>query len=406
MPVLAACGGGDTPWSPALSGDSVSVSLTLCANPLPAFFAHQLADGSWASVVSDANGTFVFNSTPKAAVLYVMPDASGFSTHLVYATSAELATLTPACPAAAARTLHGTVSHLPPNADAIVAMGNVSSSGTAFDMTSVPGGSLDLFAEARVPSGADYDVASVILRRGLNPADGATFPDLDFNGAEATGTAAFSLTIGGLDQAETTSVRNYFSTATTSPQAYVMSHGSVTSSPTSFLSVPGSITQTGDLQTLSVDAWSNGNATMRGVALYYRVPQNVVLGLPPGLFAPTVNVLAGTTPSRVLVRFNRQAEYATLAYARYAQTDPQGHTWKWDVVMTDGYNPSSSLWSLTMPDVAQIANFPDAGLRGGMATTLGVGAVGGSLGWYLGNRAHEGDVVRHGLRVSQIVTTP
>jgi len=407
VPLVAACGGGDTPWSPSLRGDTVSVSLTLCANPLPTFFAHQNPDGSWTSVVSDANGTFAFNSTSKASIIWVTQDATGFSTHVIYATVAELATLAPVCPGAAPlRTLHGTVANLPPSADAVVAMGNVSSNATAFDMAAVPPGSLDLFAAARVPTGGDYDVASVILRRGLDPADDATLPALDFGTPEATPTVTNSLTFGPLNAAETTSVRNYFSTTTTSPQAYLTSHANVTSSPHTFVSVPASITQTGDLHMLSVDAWSNGNATLRSTARYYRVPSDQTLALGPALYTPMVDVLTASTPARVLVRLDRQAEYASLAYARYAQTDAQGRTWKWDVAMTTGFNPSSTLWSLTMPDIAHITNFPDAGLRANMTTTLGIGAVGGSLAWYMGIRAQDGDLVRQGLRVSQMVTTP
>src|SRR2546423_2024239 len=97
LAATGACGGGDLPWSPSTRGDTASVSLALCANPLPVFFAHQNEDGSWASVVSDAAGTFAFNSTPKASIIYVMQDATGFSTHVIYASTAELATLTPAC---------------------------------------------------------------------------------------------------------------------------------------------------------------------------------------------------------------------------------------------------------------------------------------------------------------------
>src|SRR5204862_152823 len=142
LAVTGACGGGDLPWSPSTRGDTASVSLALCANPLPIFFAHQNEEASWSRVVSDAAGTFAFNA------------------------------------------------------------------------------------------------------------------------AEAVATVTNALSIGGLNAAETTSVHNFFWTPSTSPQVYVTSHANIASSPHTITSVPASITQPGDVHTLSVDAWSNGNTTL------------------------------------------------------------------------------------------------------------------------------------------------
>jgi hypothetical protein len=406
LTALGACGGGDIPWSPSTRGDTVSVSMTLCANPLPAYFAHQNEDQSWSTVAPDANGTFAFNSVTKAAIIYVLTDATGFSTHVVYATAAELSTVAlPCATPTPVRTLHGTVTNLPVNADTYVAMGTGSDSGAAFDMTSVPPGALDLVAVARVLTGTDYDVASVIVRRGLNPADNATLPVLDFGSAEAVPTVTNSLTIGGLNAAETTYVRNYFWTPTTQPPVYMTARSGVTTSPQPFASVPASVTLTGDVHTLSVDGWSNGNTTLRAAVRFLRVPTDVSLALGPPVFNPRFTVLSGITPARVLAQLDRQPEYASLVAARYVQVSGTG-TWKWDVVMTNGYNPSSTTWSLTMPVTASLPGFPDAGLRGGVLTSVGIEAVSGTLAWHMAVPPQDGDVVRYGFRSSQITTSP
>ena len=76
------------------------------------------------------------------------------------------------------------------------------------------------------------------------------------------------------------------------------------------------------------------------------------------IFALAGALLAGIAV--VLSKAGMKNMDPTLAFAKYAQTDGQGHTWKWDVVLTNGYNPSSITWLSKVPQSdkhAMEANF-------------------------------------------------
>lgn len=187
----------------AAAGSIVRLDYSLCvAAARPIWVAYQDGSGAFTRVTGTANVyTFTILAT-KGAVATVTQSGVAFYTVVQYFSQAEAATLPIDCAGATGKTINGTVAGLGAGDVANISMGGggavVAPPATAFQLFPVATGAQDLVAYRRnaATPGAAND--RVIIRRGVNVADGGTLPQLDFtNVAEVMLPQTVTITLTG-----------------------------------------------------------------------------------------------------------------------------------------------------------------------------------------------------------------
>jgi hypothetical protein len=375
---VAFCLGGCSDSTSPGTQNLVDMILDFCASDVPSFFAFQNDGGAWTKVAADANGSFSFKAADKLIVAFVHQTGADFSTEIIHTTNADLQPVNGvACKEQlGAKSLNGTVAGVPAGNGAAITMGAattfVTGPTTAFQLTEVPTGLVDLVANRETFGTSAPTPNGVIVRRGLNLV--STIPVLDFNAPEAVAPAANVLTIGGLVSGESNTLSVYFTTATnTSHLLYIVS--SFTSGTQTIYGVPTSLTATSDFHSLGIAAsTSNGSAT-RGAIAWYRNPGDKTVTLGAALPTPAVNTVATTPYVRLRATLTKQDDYNALVAFFFTQISGNV-TRDWAVWATAGYfGIAPTTWDLTMPDLSGVAGFPAAGFQTGQNTFVSAEAT-------------------------------
>ena len=196
----------------ASGGGGQEVSFTFCDETgLPLWVAYQDGNGAWTQVVGVAN-TYTFNLTQaKGGIAFVMDQGGGeTTTQVFFAAAQELANIgANYCenPAGTSKTVNGSVAGLGLTDQSTISMGGATAAvfgagpGT-FMLQTVSDGPRDLIATRATFTGGGGGFQTVlnkmIIRRGLNPVNGATLPVLDFGSGEAFDPETRNLTINNL----------------------------------------------------------------------------------------------------------------------------------------------------------------------------------------------------------------
>jgi hypothetical protein len=369
---VALCLGGCSDSTSPGTQNLVDMILDFCASDVPSFFAFQNDGGAWTKVAADANGSFSFQAADKLIVAFVRQTGPDFSTEVIYTTNADLQPVNGvACKEQlGAKTLNGTVAGVPTGNGAAITMGAattfVTGPTTAFQLTQVPTGLVDLVANRETFGTSTPTPNGVIVRRGLNLV--STIPVLDFNAPEAVAPAANVLTVGGLVPGESNTLSVYFTTATnTSHLLYIV--GSFTSGTQTIYGIPTSLTATSDFHSLGIAASSSSGSATRGAIAWYRNPGDKTVTLGAALPTPAVSTVATTPYVRLRATLTKQDEYNALVAFFFTQTTANV-TRDWAVWATAGYfgGIAPATWDLTMPDLSGVAGFPAAGFQTGQTT--------------------------------------
>jgi hypothetical protein len=356
------------------------VSWQFCpASALPVWFAYQDGMASPWTRVTGINDIFAFDMTAaRGGVAYALPTATGgYRLHVTYGTTEELNTLGQRLCAGSrgGRTIHGTVAGLAAGSQAWVWFGGSSAivpAGSAFSLQNVLGGTFDLLASAiSTGAGGAYSLDALILRRGLDPANGASLATLDFAGAEAFAPVGQSVNVGnlGTDQTRLT-VAYHAAGRLTAP--YYADALPVASATRVYPGIPGSRQVAGDMHLLTLLAAPAGSAAtdpFRSATLVFRTaaPLDVTLG-------PTLSPVAVTVPSampyaRLQATYPVQTHYATHWTFAYAQASPGGLDREVVISATGAYFTTFSTITLALPDFAGTGGWDVAyGPRAGVAT--------------------------------------
>ena len=410
LTVTAVTGGtGNTTWEFCSAGDT------------PLWFAVQDGDGAWTRV-TPTGSTFKFNVTSaKGGVAFVTgatfasvasasrtlaarmstdlqkvlllrnrPSprrayaasalADGFSLTIFYGTQAELNSQgTNRCLPGTGKTVNGNVANVEPGQAATATLGPssatiVGGAGTAFQLTKVPDGALDLIASR---SSTNSVVDKVIIRRGLNQPDGSTIPVLDFDAAEAFAPATANVTVGNLN-GEAAEVSTLYFTSSGAGGAVLAPATVPGPSPYTYYGVPAAKQAAGDLHLVQAAAYPNSQdlTQSRSSALFFKDPTDRTVTLGPALSPPTVSP-AATTP---YVRFRAtgpiQTQYSKAVVAVFTQANAtQFHHAV--ISASEGYLAGAFTYDLTVPDFTGVSGWDnDWGPAAGTTTEWIVRASG------------------------------
>ena len=361
-----------------------NVTLAYCAADAPIWVAYQDGTGPWTRVTATGANSYTFSiSSGKAGIATVDTVGTGYDLNVTYASTAEINgfgnTLT--LGACGTKSINGTVANVSNTQFANVTLGYSSKfvipiASSAFTLTNVASGPQDLFA-ARLTA-ATQRVDKIILRRGIDLANGASLAVLDFNAAEAFAPGTANVTVSGLG-ADTASVASFFNGTRGSTfgilgsfNEYVAATGAVP-----YDAVPVAQLSSGELQQLYAFADAAGSSTsQRFSGVYFRAPSDRTLTMGPALGTPTVTRDATGPYSRARSVLVQQTEYNRYFTASYSQTSANRSA---SVTATSGYFGSAT-WDVAIPDLTGAAGWTNTwGLLNGTGIDWNVSAIGGAL---------------------------
>lgn len=338
-----------------------SVAFQLCDAATPVWAGYRSGAGPWVSLPISASGSYAFGIAGVGGLAFVLPrygDGArfGYETRVTYASAAELQSFgSGGCTRAGTKTIRGSVSGVQTNESADIALGPSSTTvpgqtgaTSAFTLSGVMDGAHDLLATRNVSSG---DATRLIITRGLDPADGATLPVLDFASAAAIAPVKATATVTGT--AVTPLVVSEFLTA----------NGTVTllsiaeAMSVSYGAVPTTSLIAGDLHALV--ALAEDASGLRGVVTYNRQAGARTLALGPVLAPPTITSLSTGPFARLQLLIPTQTQYQAFAYSEFQQgIDSTAGSRRVSILATAEYfNGLPGAWILAIPDLAQSAGF-------------------------------------------------
>lgn len=365
----------------AASGGSGNTSWQFCPlSGLPVWFAFQDGSGPWTQVQPDADNKYTFDiNSGRGGVAIAMTPSGQATVQIQYGTQAELNQQgVGICGGSSVgKTINGSVANVGLTEQAYISLGGAAStvlgaSGiNTFQIMNVPDGTVDLVASRAAfstgGSGPVIDFNKGIIWRDLNPADGSTLPVLDFESADAFTPVQQNLTINNLGTDGALITESFFTQNGGIGTLYAGVSQS-TSMNRTFKTVPSSVTQSGDLNLLTVAAWANGSTSptmTRSAIAYFAAPADQMVTLGPQMGAVTVSA-GGSTPYLMpRIQYTIQNEYGMYFVWGASQSGgTTGHTLL--VGATAGYLNGASTFDMTMPD------FSPAGFDAALALDPGV----------------------------------
>lgn len=339
--------------------------------------------GAWTRVTATTNGSgesyaFAFDQAGQVAV--VQNDAGGvgitvFNTtpQQVLALAAEECAMNRPTKTISGRIVNG-INSL--RGASIVAGGAgtiIPAAGSAFTLAGVKEGRTDIIAYLGVPNGTEFtQFDRIIMRRDIDPADGAVMADFDFAGSEWLFGVAANFTFRNLGGEMFTVARSYLTgNGNVGPLAF---YGPRSDSTLGLPGVPAAFRRPGDLHR-SIATTVNATAP-RSVVGYNTNFNSFPLEFGPPLDVPTVTV-ASSAPVRIRAEGGWSTAYGSAVGASFVQAG--GVTGARSVVMTASreFFGASGTFALETPDFAGASGFDsDWLLRSGVTTTHTVTATG------------------------------
>ena len=381
----------------AASTGGGNVSYAFCAPDIPIWFAYQNDAGNWTRVTAGANNTFAFNVPTRGGIAYVTQTGTNYDLTVVYGTAAELiaggqqrCTTLPR----GTKRLTGSVAGVAATDFASVSLGGSSEilvgGQTTFTLDSVPEGSLNLLASRSAIDLATFSLTPnrLILRRGVNYANNAVIPTLDFNGSESFAPATANLTINGAGT-DTAFVATTFFTGAFNLSGF--GTGGVFfnfgSSPLRYAGVPTERLQAGDMHALVAFANVRGDSTSsRGIYSFVRTITDRSVTIGPAPSAATVTAITSTPYLRLRATAASQASYNAGASVSFTQATRTAN-----ISVTPGYVGSApATWDLSVPDLTAAGFDASWGLRPATRTDWAFSTYGGNFLAFIGGVPAEG----------------
>jgi hypothetical protein len=378
-------GGGNTTWS-------------YCTNDIPTWFAYQDGVGAWTQVQPN-DGMFSFPINSGRGGVAVVRD--GTDLEIYFGTQAELNLYGTRCGGTgttASKTVNGTMSGLAVTDQGFVTFGGstavVTAGQSAFTLQNVFEGASDLVASRSSLSiqgtSVTTQMTAGIIRRGIDPANNSTMPDLNFNSAEAFMPDSRNLTINnlGMDQAIVSSV-------------FITGNGGFASLYTdaslggganrTFFAVPNAVRQSGDLQFLQVSALANlSTPTFRSVTSYFASSADKTVTLGGNITGVTVTVPGTTGYARIGATWPIQTEYDDL----FTLTGGQAGGRSFFIFVTKGYTGGTGTFTYSIPDFSGVSGWMNTyGPQVGSAVTWSFSASSYSQDGGFSNPLQDGVIV-------------
>jgi len=316
--------------------------------------------------------------------------ADAFTLSIFYGSQAELNSQgTGSCsPGVTGKTVNGSVANLGLTQLAFVSLGAATStvigaSGSTFQLKDVAPGALDLIS-SRISidlATSAFNVDKLIIRRGLNQADGSTItPALDFNAAEAFAPVTPTLTIGNLNGEAGSALSFYFTSGLggASAAAPLFVTGTPGPGPFTYAGVPAAKQASGDLHLVLATASPNTtNPTQsRSSGIFFKDATNRTVTLGSALNQPTVSAAATAPYVRFRATGGVQAEYNKSISVEFTQSAAAASR---TVIFsaTEGYLAGLATYDFTIPDFTAVAGWDSNwGPKAGAATRWDVTGTG------------------------------
>ncbi len=394
--------GGNVAYSFACTGASL----------VPIWFGRQDGNGPWLPVAGSAGNQFVFNiASGQGGVAWVTGAGNQFVLTVHLGSTLELQQLGQNnCPSALAKTITGSVAGVGGTDLAFIGMGGASAvvaaaGGTGFTLNNVPDGLRDLIAARVTNAGGVAQLAKLIARRGLNEANGAVLPVLDFGSGEAFDPAQASVTINNIG-AENARVSLGYVTST-SPFAILFSETNASANAArTWRGFPGARQSAGDLHALLVTSTPGGlptPATQRIHLLHSRDVADRVITLGNLLNLPTVTTSLNVNYIRFQFEMAIQSEYNKTWVITFAQNQLAGSTRSSTMTVMPGYLASTANgapFNVSLPDFHTGASGFN-GFWGPLDDFLANWTLTG-IGWNGANPVIEGGVITTGVRTGAV----
>jgi len=219
----------------------------------------------------------------------------------------------------------------------------------------------------------------LIIRRGLNQADGSTIPVLDFNAAEAFAPATANITVGNLNGEQAGVSTSYFTSfGSGSAGASLATGGLPGPGPFIYYGVPTAKQVAGDLHLTQVTAFPSAQdfTQFRSSGLFFKDPTDRTITLGAALTAPTLSAAATAPYVRFRATAAIQAAYnknITVLFTQANTAAPRAVT----IGATEGWLAGLATYDFTVPDFTGVAGWDNNwGPKVGIATQTIVVASG------------------------------
>jgi len=377
-------------------GGSGNVTFEFCGETgIPLWVAYQDGSGPWTRVVGNAQNEYRFQiDANRGGVAWVTLEDGFPQTTVFYYTRTEfLAISGTQCGEGGGgfKTVNGSVAGLGPLESAFISLGGASTQVSvgqppSFVLNNVVDGLQDLVA-ARAAlsisgSGANLTTNRIVIRRGLNPANNATLPVINF-ATEGFAPASASLTVNGVTATEIAASVGFFTTQRGGLGGYFF--GIETGTQQTYYGIPTNQLAPGDLHYLQVAAsdttgvQSGAPGSTRQVGTAFRDVQNRTVTLGPALVVPTISTVATAPYARLRAQWTLQPQYNRFLYAVFTQALGASTTGRGITLgTTSSYLGGSTSADLVVPDFSGVSGWDNSwGLVAGAST---VWTVSGS-GW-------------------------
>ena len=298
-----------------------SIQWNFCQLP-PWFVAvRDGAAGPWTRVVPSGTGfTHNFSIAASSGAVAVVSVDSGVARTTVYQGSTPELTAIGAAecavnPPATTRAVPGTVTGMAATEVAYIGMGGWTQSvfgNGSYSMLNLASGPLDLLA-TRTTTDVSLNslISRMILRRGLNPAAGASNAVLDFNGSEAFAPSLSTWTFGNTNGEQFSTAQSLLTAGGSAVPLNLVPAFDRPPTTRTIYGVPAAQTLPGDLHQVIATMGTVAVATARPTRQVVAYVRNVVdrtLNFGPTMPAPTVSV-ASSAQGRFRFQGTLPAEY-------------------------------------------------------------------------------------------------
>lgn len=332
--------------------------------------------------------------TPRLAIATYHPDDDDRGVYIDFLT-AEQAEATYNCNGigpAPTKTVHGSVLGLASGETAYITI-------TGHDIeapetngpftTKIIDGPVDLVATREPLSYTDRRISAIIIRRALNPAEGATLPALDFTSAEAFAPESTTATFSGIPSGWNAVANVEFSAAGNIGNP--LSGTAITGSTATIYAVPSSKLESGDHYVLYAYAQAAGGTL--SVMKFYSLasPDTVTFG--PQLLEPVFTTVATTPNFRFRIDMPLQREYPAAITVSLSQRGTPSR----NILMTasrEYFGGSPQTWSVTVPDFSAADGFSSSWGLASDAFGWGATATSAPYGFSMYSDGRDGDVYR------------
>ncbi len=305
------------------AGSGSALAWKFCApDRQPLWFGVREGSGAWAQVTKGAGDAYNATLNANGQIAYVLPSTGGFDVFVFGVTPQEAVqqAFRECVDNPTKRTVNGSSTNRPASRGTWAMLGGaISYAPAGLDVFTIAGaatGIKDLLAfTVYQEDGVILDHTRGIIRRDINPANGATLPVLDFTSAESFSVSSITENFANTNGEAFTSIMQYITS-----NGVVGSFGIVGPSANatrSIVGVPVAFRRAGDLHMLTA-VTSNLSAPRQIIRYSYNVTGDTDPTFGP-LLDPATTTVLGSSPVRIRTTGNWQSDYGVSGATSFIQ---------------------------------------------------------------------------------------